>query len=333
VTGNDITGDGSTDAPYRTLTFALTQAMANGTVHAGPGLYQAGETFPLEVPGTVMLESDAGPWYTEIHGDNIHSVVSISRPLAHTGLSGFTISGGRDVLGAGVRIIADATVDPAATWPLVSECRVISNNSTGIGGGMFIMGSPGKPVTPQIMHVEFAGNSASTAGGGIGVATDANPVVGMCEFVGNTAASQGGNAYIYSSTGTFYGCDFGSGTAAWGGNVAVRGDRSPRIIICTIHDGVASSGGGGVYVDNTTGDVQFRGVRINGNQTAGAGGGVRTLGFETMSFESCLIDDNHATGMGGAIYVYSEPTTRVSIPVTTPSHSRCSATPTSPVAA
>lgn len=81
-TGNDITGDGSSDAAYRTLTFSLTQAMANGTVHAGPGLYQAGEIFPLELPGTVTLESPSGPWYTEIHGDNLHPVVSIARPLA-----------------------------------------------------------------------------------------------------------------------------------------------------------------------------------------------------------------------------------------------------------
>jgi hypothetical protein len=60
--GDDLTGRGTTDAPFRTLTRAVQAASPGDTVRLRNGSYAAGtESFPLEVSGlTIAGESQAG---------------------------------------------------------------------------------------------------------------------------------------------------------------------------------------------------------------------------------------------------------------------------------
>jgi len=60
-TGDDDTGIGSKQRPYRTITFALTQAVSMQSVVIRPGTYsvQTGEIFPLQVGGGIVV-SGAG---------------------------------------------------------------------------------------------------------------------------------------------------------------------------------------------------------------------------------------------------------------------------------
>jgi parallel beta-helix repeat protein len=56
-TGSDSTGTGSRHNPFRTITYALTQAMTGQTVIVKSGLYdlEAGEIFPIEIPPGVVV--------------------------------------------------------------------------------------------------------------------------------------------------------------------------------------------------------------------------------------------------------------------------------------
>src|SRR5260221_10959539 len=76
--GSDVTGDGSANAPWKTITRALSQAAANGSViRVAPGLYNqaAGESFPLNMtPGVSLMV--AGHPSTLISGVRYNSVVN-----------------------------------------------------------------------------------------------------------------------------------------------------------------------------------------------------------------------------------------------------------------
>lgn len=66
--GSDATGTGSVAAPYRTLSFAVTRAPAASTVMLAAGDYAAGETFPIDVSGRIVI--GAGPGVTRLIGNS-----------------------------------------------------------------------------------------------------------------------------------------------------------------------------------------------------------------------------------------------------------------------
>ena len=57
TSGNDTTGSGSKFSPYRTISYALSQAVSTQTVLVGPGLYDiaGGESFPITIGQGITL--------------------------------------------------------------------------------------------------------------------------------------------------------------------------------------------------------------------------------------------------------------------------------------
>ncbi|MGI6495134.1 MAG: right-handed parallel beta-helix repeat-containing protein [Kiritimatiellia bacterium] len=70
--GDDTTGTGRPDAPWRTFTHALSQTAQGGTVYAAPGLYDpaAGEVFPLDANGYTIRCTQAGTDYAVLDATN-----------------------------------------------------------------------------------------------------------------------------------------------------------------------------------------------------------------------------------------------------------------------
>jgi hypothetical protein len=60
ATGNDDTGIGGRNKPFKTITKGLDVAVAGQTVVAAPGVYDAanGESFPINIPASVTLEGE-----------------------------------------------------------------------------------------------------------------------------------------------------------------------------------------------------------------------------------------------------------------------------------
>ncbi|MEM6868837.1 MAG: DUF1565 domain-containing protein, partial [Cyanobacteria bacterium P01_C01_bin.121] len=51
--------EGTAKFPFETITRALQQARPGNVIQLAPGLYQAGEQFPLQVPAGVTIAGDA----------------------------------------------------------------------------------------------------------------------------------------------------------------------------------------------------------------------------------------------------------------------------------
>ncbi len=321
VTGNNATGDGSEALPFRTITWGLTRVDEMGTVHVLPGVYHDSEVFPLVVPGRVMVESTGGMWATTIQGDNTNSVVRMRHPLGHTGISGFTITSGRSLLGGGIEMVADSVDTPDSMWPQVTNCYIRNNVSTGVGGGLYYMGNATKVLSPRIADCIIADNSAASGGGGIGVGDYTWGSFDNCQIRGNDAESgaKGGNVYLWNSGASFYWSDISNGSADFGGNVWIGGSDMSEFVMSSIHGGYAALDGGGISIDKNAGSTMFRGIRIYDNEAERAGGGVKVTSIvdsTANTFVNCLITDNHATAagsMGGAMFINSETDDTLSI--------------------
>ncbi len=62
VFGNDSSGDGSPEFPYRTISHAIEHSARGDLIRVAPGTYSTtiGETFPIRIPENVTVEGDAG---------------------------------------------------------------------------------------------------------------------------------------------------------------------------------------------------------------------------------------------------------------------------------
>ncbi len=101
VQGSDTTGNGSSDKPWRTITFALSQSTnEDDVVHVRPGTYDPhhGEAFPLRPSSGVDLVSTQGAEQTFLVGDGSSPVILIDSTVdfAESHVTGFTVAGGSD---------------------------------------------------------------------------------------------------------------------------------------------------------------------------------------------------------------------------------------------
>ncbi|MCD6344085.1 MAG: DUF1565 domain-containing protein, partial [Anaerolineae bacterium] len=143
VNGDDVTGDGSLINPWRTITWALSQASGPGdTLHAQPGVYDTtlGESFPIQLSGGVSLIG-ADRDTTTISGVAGSAVVQISNSstdiLSDTVLSDITLQNG----GYGLYISASYR---RTIGPTISNVRACYNTH-----GVYIRSSGDWDYTPK----------------------------------------------------------------------------------------------------------------------------------------------------------------------------------------
>lgn len=162
-TGSDSAGAGNTEAtPYKTITYALSQAQAGTVIQLAPGTYtsETGEVFPLVIPQGVALrgeESTKGQ-NTVITGGGTYVSPTFARQSVavrtekNSTISGVTISN-PNTRGTGLWI--------ESTNPTVTNSTFTNSNREGI----FVTGT----ATPKIEANIFTKNS----GNGISVARSA----------------------------------------------------------------------------------------------------------------------------------------------------------------
>lgn len=192
--GNDSTGDGTPDNPYRTITKGLSVATAGSTVSASGGTYLAGlgETFPLAIQANVTL-AGSGVNRTVVIGGG-----DITTPL---GLSQAAVAMGNQSVLRGMRIIGDVgigVVAPGVTATVedvevtycgglgmmafgaanikISDCTITDNLSTGL-------------YVRDTARVDLSGNSFGANGGdGIYITSTAPNVVEGQKFLDDDVA-------------------------------------------------------------------------------------------------------------------------------------------------
>jgi len=160
-TGNDLTGDGTSSSPWKTITNALTQVHGSGqSIFVAEGTYDAnsGEEFPISMVNGVSLIG-AGKDLSIIDANNFSTVITCEG-ISDTGvtLSGFTImgGGGLNLGGGGGLYLSDN-----------SNLKILNNritenifNDDEYGGGIYITDS-----SPRVEGNEIIDNQARYGSG------------------------------------------------------------------------------------------------------------------------------------------------------------------------
>lgn len=164
--GSDTGGDGSRNAPFQTITYALTRAGAGVIVQLLPGEYTeaSGETFPIELPKGVILRGDEaslGEGYLISGGGTF-----ISPTLARQNIT-LLAQPGSQVRGITMR---NEGRRGYALWLESSDASVYNNSFVGsIHDGIFMTGAS----APQVQGNRFYKNGAN----GISILGTSTPTV------------------------------------------------------------------------------------------------------------------------------------------------------------
>jgi hypothetical protein len=162
-------------------------------------------------------------------------------------LDGFTITGGQDALGGGMRVVGSS--------PTVTNCTFL-NNWAQRGGGMYSENS-----SPEVMSCTFLENHAAwwipeSNGGGMYNA-DSSPTVRDCRFLWNEALDNGAGMYNATSSPVVANCVFAHNFAPWpmseprGGGMYNAGS-DPTVTGCTFIGNNVLHDGGAMYNDSSS---------------------------------------------------------------------------------
>ena len=200
--GNDTTGDGTSAAPYRTLTKAVSVATDNLVIHLGAGTYdvEAGELFPVCLTKKSLLRIiGEGDGRTIISGAGCQKDLLRFQQVTDLKLSGIAFTGARIVGKELNECYSAAAHADRCGGVVVSGCRFEDNISDvntydgyGCGAGMGF-----KQSSALIEDCVFSKNSTKNgrmvSGGGIGAYRGTLDMVG-CTIVSNRVVNSGWGA-------------------------------------------------------------------------------------------------------------------------------------------
>ncbi len=157
---------------------------------------------------------------------------------ADTVIEGLTIRGGYEAYGGAIVVGYNSS-------PVIRENRIIDNEATIAGGGIWLSSG-------TITGNRISGNTAVT-GGGIFVPSNAEGSITNNLIHDNTASGDGGGLYTEGRYLDVVNNAIFGNQAANGGGIYRDGWSSRYITCCTVTGNTATSGGGGLYLDwNTT---------------------------------------------------------------------------------
>jgi hypothetical protein len=289
--GNDGNSGLTAKNPLKTIQFAINRANPGNTIKVAQGTYN--ENIVINKNINIIGFSSKN---TVINGNNRNRCI-IVQPKVDAMITGFTITGGKSVLGAGIY----------NKGTLKLNDTLIKGNQARIGGGIINQGEL------YAYHSSFISNSAGIGGG---VSNSAMIYMKDCIISSNTGLDIGGGI---NNNGTFYLLNsvIKSNEAGIGGGISTDGDM--QIFESSIHLNTAENGGG-VYnngklsmvrtkvLKNTAvegggifnkGNIEIFVTNINGN-TAENGGGINNYG--TIKLYNTQITENTGQKSGGGIY-------------------------------
>jgi hypothetical protein len=278
-TGNDATGRGTDDDPFRTLTHALSVAQFGDTVRLHAGEYSAadGEQWPQRsaggltpgpnVPDGVSVVG-AGTGATVLQGPGL---LNTSVALAFDG-DGSVSALTANFFALGVHVgLGHVTVNDAA----------FSGNDIGLLASSGVVTSTGSTYIGNRLGMALEGTAVA---GVVGGAANGNAEDGV--WIGDGSDSSSLTASNFETNG-----NLGHGIAASG---------FAELVL----DGHRSSGNGGHGLTATDATLQVQGSRFDGNGVEGGGGAGIWLHGGSIVLRTTQIDGNTDFG----IYVEGEPT-------------------------
>ncbi len=156
ATGTDTESAGTTDSPYKTITFAINQAKPGTTIQLANGIY-SDETFPLVLKQGITLQGDESTKGKEVvitGGGN-----KISPTFAKQNITIFAES---DTTITGITV-TNPNQRGTGVWVESSNPNIKNNTFTGNNReGVFVTGS-GNPIVENNLFTRNGGNGISIA--------------------------------------------------------------------------------------------------------------------------------------------------------------------------
>lgn len=228
TTGSD-TNNGTKASPYKTITKALSMAIANDSVIVSPGAYDFitnGEHFPIMMKSGVKLVSTKGAYYTQISANGADTnVMTIKNTNHNTLVKGFSFNYGiiRGDPNQFLNVAKGAGVQFLDFDSSTFECNIVAYN--------LAWGYQGK-----LTGTNTVGGDAEA--GGIFIDNPCESIVRNCIISDNQAHGGPGRGY----GGGFSGDPTNGGKAKGGGVLANDGYLYHNMI----YNNTASGGPGGV---------------------------------------------------------------------------------------
>ncbi len=304
--GNDL-GDGSPEAPFKTITCALASAPVSeerpATIHAAAGTYSAttnGETYPLTMRSLVSISGDGADTAILDGEDSAHHIIRCIG-VENLIVEGLTMTGG-SAYGA-----SEADQCGGAVYCVNSSLRIQSNiitdNYAAVGGGGIYCSES----SPMMLNNTITGNLAFSSGGGVCCESDSSPLIERNKISRNTAVLSGGGIYCAQSSPMILdNIVEGNGahgsaaqTNSGGGGICCK-SCSPTIKGNMITLNFASLLGGGILCDESSPTISEN--TINKNTTHSLGGGICCENDSSPIILSNTITRNSSWGGGAGIY-------------------------------
>ncbi|HYF69203.1 MAG TPA: T9SS type A sorting domain-containing protein, partial [Ohtaekwangia sp.] len=274
TSGSDITGTGSTTAPYKTIQHGINQASDNDVVIVSNGTYTEHLDFggkQVRVSSHYLINNDARHIEeTIIDGANNGQVAIFSKGESrNAGLYGLTIQHG---------------YANGSNWPTYE------------GGGLYIVDS-----SPTLMDLVVKNNKSNYRGGGVYI-ENGSPWMERVTVSSNQTVqlyASGGGMYMENAQSVIKDCSFVSNsTQADGGGIFLGYNAKPDMLNVMISDNTAGGGGGGLYIASNS--LQLKKMLII-NNNASLGGGIYSSASNNV-ISSTVVAGNAASTEGGAIY-------------------------------
>lgn len=293
---------GTEPLPFKTLTYALTQANSNDTIWVEPGLYDVatnGETFPLDMFGET-LKSTEGSDVTILDGGGVERIVDGDWFANGDVIDGFTFQNGADALpGGAMRIILNNGTDQYALT--VSNSVFRSNETTEQDGGAISVAAVGGTKYVRIEGNTFDDNHADGQGGAIDVfASHVNATIVDNFFIHNMAQYGGAiNSSAIDDTQTITGNTFFENEAAYGGAVrmSLAGSAVHEISDNIFSENEADQDGGALWLYGSIFQVHRNDA---GGNDAGDDAGYGAISYGTVHSQNNVIGGCSAVDIGAA---------------------------------
>jgi parallel beta-helix repeat protein len=206
VVGAD-TNAGTFQAPFKSITHALSVVAASQTIYAAPGVYDVanGEVFPLDIPADVILLGDEANKGDAAAPTFIRGGAMVPPPYAS--IFSCSVLPRSGVVIAGFRIYNDVAADPT-TFPyglVMPDSNVTLRNNTirdSAKGGLYIFNGTGHTLSDNAI-LNHGGAGIGFIGGGADSRVEGNLITGNLYGVeydsaggdlgGGATGSAGGN--------------------------------------------------------------------------------------------------------------------------------------------
>jgi predicted outer membrane repeat protein len=255
VVGNDTANDGSHDAPWRTITFTLSNVVCSSDnpaiIYIAEGYYNLnnGEKLPLMINDNIyLIGSDKK--YTILSGDNKSSLI-VCKNASNIKISNLTITNGIDNSSWGGAIYC------LSSTVMITDCNINKNYSTGSGGAVYCLNN-------SILDIED------------------------CTINDNKAEDKGGAIYGLNSTLMIKNCLFQKNFADKGGTILFE-ESSVDFEDCSILDNNALDGGGLYGIKSQT---SIKRCHIDYNHGFDISGGVSIFESPQTIIEDSTINYN-----------------------------------------